>query len=423
MYETHPSNLLRQDFGATTPNIRLDPDPRQPPAPPQPPFSPPPPGVPPKRGIPPWVWAALGGGLLIVAGAAALVVYILIPDPGFTLVIRGAPPNSDVLVDTVRRGTTALDGTTRVSSLKAGRRIVQVTHEGYEPHNASVTGEDGDEKSMTVSMAKIGQTQISTADELAAEIDYGGPMMLVAQGEFEMGSDKFNAEEKPAHKVTLPDFYIDKFEVTNEQYRKFCDETRRPYPTDPWWSKKIMNVDDYFRTQPRMPVVGVSWEDAAAYAKWAGKRLPSEAEWEKAASWDPQAAQKRQWAWGDARDAGRAHVGADRPRQVGQTPGGASAYGVQDMAGNVAEWVNDHYQAYPGNNVNAAEFGTKFRVVRGDSFRGSLDGARTTRRFHVAPQFTAAEKAERSWLIGFRCAVSADDPQLQKFLQGASRTQ
>lgn len=361
--------------------------------------------------------------MLIIAAVAALVIYLLLPDPGFTLVIRGAPPNSDVLIDTVRRGTTALDGTTRVSSLKAGRRIVQVTHEGYEPHNASVTGADGDEKSLAVSMPKLGALKVEAGNALATEIDYKGPMVLVAQGEFMMGSDNFNPEEKPSHKVMLPDFYIDKHEVTNEQYRKFCDETRRPYPTDPWWGKKIMNVDDYFRSQPRLPVVGVSWDDAVAYAKWAGKRLPSEAEWEKAASWDAQESKKHQWPWGETREAGLANVGSDRPQLVGQMPNGASAYGVQDMAGNVAEWVNDHFQAYPGNATANAAFGTKFRVVRGDSFRGSLDGARTTRRFHVAPQFTVAEKAERSWLIGFRCAVAADDPKLKEFLQGATRAQ
>ncbi|MEJ7709803.1 MAG: SUMF1/EgtB/PvdO family nonheme iron enzyme [Pyrinomonadaceae bacterium] len=272
-------------------------------------------------------------------------------------------------------------------------------------------------------MEKIGD-KIDTPEGLASEITYNGPMVLVGKGEFVMGSDAFNPEEKPAHKVTLPDFYIDKYEVTNEQYRKFCDETRRPYPTDPWWGKDIMNVDNYFKSQPQMPVVGVSWDDAVAYAQWAGKRLPTEAEWEKAASWDPQTMQKRQWPWGDTQDQGRANLGSDRPKPVGQNPGDTSAYGVQDMAGNVGEWVSDYFQAYPGNQT--ANPCIRYKVPSGTRRRFSPVLSmvqRTTRRLPFSPQFTAAELAKRSWLIGFRCVVAADAPKLLEFLRGAGSSQ
>lgn len=433
MNERHQnSNIMRQDFGATTPNIRLDPDPHNPPQyqtpppPQQPPRGggPPPQNVPPKRGTPIWVWAALGGGLVVLAAVAAIIIRVIIPyDPGFTLIINGAPPNSDVLVDTVRRGTTARDGTTKVRSLKAGKRIVQVTHEGYKPYTTTVTGNDGDEQTIGVTPEPEDGSD-AEKNGLAAEINYKGvPMVLVGKGEFVMGSDNFEPEEKPAHKVSLPDFYIDKFEVTNEQYREFCDEKGVPYPTNPWWAKKFMNVDDYFRSQPRLPVVGVTWDDAVAYAKWAGKRLPTEAEWEKAASWDPKEGKKRQWPWGDSPDQGRANVSSDRPVPVGQNPSGESAYGAQDMAGNVAEWVSDYFQAYPGNQVSNPDFGTKFRVVRTYSFRDSLESARTTLRIPFAPQFTKEEMIRKPWLVGFRCAVSADDPKLQEFLRSANRSE
>lgn len=415
-------NFYQQDFGATTPNVRFDqdargpqqqqPPPYQPTPPPQPP-RPPQPNAP-KGGTPAWIWALVAGGALLLLVAVVIVYFIVNYHPGFTMVINGAPPNSDVFVDNLRRGVTSLDGTIKVENLKAGKRIVKITHQGCKDFNTSTTGKDGETKSLptTLECGDTPKPPVDT-DELAAQIEYSGTMMLVGKGEFTMGSDTSNPEEKPAHKVTLPDYYIDKFEVTNAQYKKFCAETKRPLPTNPWWDPQYLNNDS-------SPVVGVSWDDASAYAKWAGKRLPTEEEWEKAASWDAAGGKKRQWPWGDAQEQGRANLGSQRPTPVGQFANGASAYGVQDMAGNAAEWVNDYYQAYPGNTTAAPEYGTKFRVVRGDSFRGTLEGARTTHRFHFTPQFSAAEKAQKSWLIGFRTVVSADDPKLKQFLASAA---
>jgi iron(II)-dependent oxidoreductase len=165
-----------------------------------------------------------------------------------------------------------------------------------------------------------------------------------------------------------------------------------------------------------MPVVGLNFADASAYAAWAGKRLPTEEEWEKAASWGPSADKKRMWPWGDSSEAGRATLGADHTTAIGSNPSGASAYGVQDMAGNVLEWVNAFYQPYPGNTATDPNFGTVNRVVRGGSFHSDIEDARTTRRIYSPPQFSAAEQKERSWLIGFRCVVSANDPKLQERL-------
>src|SRR6185295_13480766 len=120
---------------------------------------------------------------------------------------------------------------------------------------------------------------------LPVEVDYNGKMAFIPAGEFEMGSD--------VRKVTLPAYYIDKYEVTNADYKKFCDATGHPYPKSTFMfgafkQKTPAEADEeYFTQHPNSPVIGVTYEDAAAYAAWAGKRLPREDEWEKAASWDP----------------------------------------------------------------------------------------------------------------------------------------
>ncbi len=407
--------MQQRDFGATTPLIRPGTGPMTggPPPPQEPPQAPPPGSRPPsaRRGIPLWVWLVMGGGgalMLLVIGI--VLFFFLLNSPGFTLVVIGAPPGSTVYVDNVRHGTTSADGSIKVQELKAGKRVVRVSHDGCEDFNATVSGKDGVPTRLTAQLS-CGPVPVPTPTASQNEIDYNGPMVLVGAGEFIMGDDNHNADEKPAHKVTLPDFYIDKFEVTNEQYKKFCDEMYRPIPTNPWWDPQ------YFKSHPKSPVVGVSWADAAAYAKWAGKRLPKEEEWEKAASWGPNAQAKRQWPWGDTPDQGRANLDSTgHTKDVGQYPNGASAYGAQDMAGNVAEWVDAFYQPYEGNQASNPDFGTKNRVVRGGSYRSKLDDARTPRRLYHPPELDENEKKNRAYLIGFRCVVSADDAKLQEKL-------
>ena len=396
------------DFGATTPLIRPDGETSQ-----LRPQSAPPPrqGQPqparPRRRIPIWVWILAAVAFLFVVVVVAVLLYFLLSQPGFTVEVRGAPPGSDVYIDNVSRGVTTSSGSIRVKGLKAGKRVVRVSHDGYQDYNTTVSGKDGEVKPIVAQLVKSEATASASK-----EIDYNGPMLLVEKGEFIMGDDNHNPDEKPAHKVNLPDFYIDKFEVSNEQYKKFCDATKHPYPTNPWWD------DQYFSAHPRSPVLGVSWDEAVAYANWAGKRLPKEEEWEKAASWDPSTQKKRQWPWGDSPEASRANVGGTpRTTDVGQFSGGASPYGVQDLAGNVGEWVDAFYQPYPGNQTANAEFGTRKKVVRGGTYHGAIEDARTTRRLFHAAQFNQAEKKNRAFLIGFRCAIGADDPRIQNLIR------
>ncbi len=361
----------------------------------------------PSRRVSWWWWA--GGGVALLAGLA-FALLLLLKDPGFVLIVRGAPPGSDVYIDNVRRGVTRADGTIKVLGLESGKRLIRVSHEGFADFNTGVTGKDGETKSVIAELAAL-----EAKAEAVTEIDYNGPMILIPAGEFIMGDDNHQPNEKPAHKVALAGFYIDKYEVTNAQYKKFCEETGRALPTNPFWDSQ------YFVSNPNSPVVGVNWHDAASYARWAGKRLPAEAEWEKAASWGPDAQRKRQWPWGEAPDSNRVVLGASRPPPIGNQTGSESGYGVCDMAGGVAEWVESFYQPYASNQTSDPNYGTKNRVVRGGHFRSEIDDVRTTARYYNPPEFTPVEKKERTWLIGFRCAVSADDPRVQEFLRARGR--
>ncbi len=367
--------------------------------------------------IPVWVWLSGVGALVLCVAVAAVVAFLFwTRNAAFTLKVVDAPAGSRVLVDGVPSGVPQSDGTIVVHGLRADEnRDVVVKHDQFSDWSTSVKGEAGQELVVTAKLTP--NTKIE--NDPAKEIDYTGPMVFVAAGNFVMGDNNHRPDERPQHDVNLPAYYIDKFEVTNEQYKRFCDATNRSYPPSPFWDPQ------YFNTQPQSPVVGVSWDDAAAYAKWAGKRLPTEEEWEKAASWDQANQKKHQWPWGDSKEENRANLGllrtAVRLNPVNTNANGASAYGVQDMAGNAAEWVDAYYQPYPGNTSSGSDFGSSNRVVRGGTSVSGFEDARTTRRFARTPDYTVEERANNAYLIGFRCAVSADDTKLQEYLKGKSR--
>lgn len=251
-------------------------------------------------------------------------------------------------------------------------------------------------------------------------------MVLIAGGDFFMGDpaeEDIHYDENPCHRVRLDAFWIDCYEVTNRLYKRFVEETGHPVPfVDTEWAQPYnWRNNCYPPDKADFPVVLVSWEDAAAYAAWAGKRLPTEAEWEKAARGG---LVNKQYPWGDAIDDTRANfftsiTAANELKPVGSFP--ANPYGLYDVAGNVWEWCSDwyvktYYRGTPDSNPRGPEQGL-YRVFRGGSWVNRGEQLRCSERARNVPDY-------RSYIIGFRCAQSAEaetsDAQGTHVMQGGN---
>ena len=248
----------------------------------------------------------------------------------------------------------------------------------------------------------------------------GAPMVMIPAGPFPMGvpaGDRDGGrDEYPRHEVQLDSYYLDKFEVTNARYLEFVKATGHRIPQNPTNpTRNLWQGDAIPDSLTDRPVVNVDWSDADAYCKWAGKRLPTEAEWEKAARGDQDA---RIYPWGnEMAGLSRANFGRtglsgpvrDRPERLLLYPpiisvtkyeNALSPYGLYQMVGNVAEWVadwydKDYYKTGPERNPKGPEAGSH-KVFRGG---GWLDSTPTVR---VAQRFGTDPKTSMNWL-GFRC--------------------
>ena len=294
----------------------------------------------------------------------------------------------------------------------------------------------------------------------ADEIDSGtGPdQVLIKAGTFTMGSNNVDTngqasefglnkpwylDEHPEHKVTLPAFYVDRYEVTNAQYLEYARSTNADVP--PYWMQNgyllalarhqiarepverlrrlateifRFDVDTTAMDKPELealinlrlryldtvPVVSVTWQEADAYCKWRNARLPTEEEWERVA----RGTDGREFPWGNDWKAGMSYTGED-PQYEGAAPVDAfitdtTVDGVRDIAGNVSEWVADWYEPYSGSDYESADFGNNNKVVRGSSW---TDGSvhynlrlfqRGAYRFYLPPDGRYED-------VGFRCVT------------------
>jgi len=224
------------------------------------------------------------------------------------------------------------------------------------------------------------------ANEEKKEVD---GMMLVPAGSVTLGSDQPGDADGPLNRVELKAFYIDKYEVTNEEYKQFCDATAHTVP--PYWTGK-----GFPSGQEKHPVVQVSWTDALAYARWAGKRLPTEAEWERAAK----GPNSYRYAYGNIFDPQKANSGTQKTTPAGSYP--PNEFGLFDMTGNVSEWTSSLYMPYPYSDSDGREDpkAAGARTVRGGNHSSNAESARCLVRKKELPD-------HGSPLLGFRCARDA----------------
>jgi iron(II)-dependent oxidoreductase len=258
-------------------------------------------------------------------------------------------------------------------------------------------------------VAALGQADLRAQDPPRGAADALRPnpipaiqgMVFVPAGEFTMGSAgeelarQADVDEFPQRRVWVDDFFIDVHEVTNAQYKAYLDSMKVEAP--PKWIEGSYGIGE-----DGLPIVSITWDEAAAYARFVGKRLPTEAEWEKAA----RGTDGRAFPWGESFDRNRAN-NSDRLMPIMSFPSGASPYGCLDMAGNAAEWVAGRYEAYPrgpedvlppGIPDRNEEFKKDRRVYRGGSWNTFPKFLRCANRESTSP-------GKRWMYVGVRCAM------------------
>ena len=331
----------------------------------------------------------------------------LIPRTG-TLTVTSTPSGASVYIDGDFIGQTPLhDYEIDTGSQREKQVEIRLELSGYKSHVSKLTLKGGQQTPLDVRLEKA-----------PAPLDSAAPegMVLIPAGKFRMGSNAGNFDEKPVHTVYVDAFYMDAYEVTNAQYKKFVD-------AKPQWGKdnipsryhdgnylKHWSGNGYPSGKGNHPVTYVSWYAAMAYAQWAGKRLPTEAEWEKAARGGLSG---KKYPWGDSINPSKANYDVEGTTTVGRYA--PNLYGLYDMAGNVWEWCLDEYQGdyykisslrNPIARANSIkDITSNFtnikdkRVLRGGSWISNRISLRVATRRGNTPMFT-------NLYFGFRCARS-----------------
>ncbi len=231
-------------------------------------------------------------------------------------------------------------------------------------------------------------------------VPVANPMILIPAGEFIMGSDEGGRNERPVRSVFLDAYEISQFEITQSEYGEFVKATRHRSPL----SRYVKNIERF--NDANQPVVYVNWLDAEAFCKWRGQRLPTEAEWEKAAK----GTENTTWPWGEEPTPVYANFlgkddGSPYTMFVGSFKKDQSPYQVHDMAGNVQEWVSDwydplYYETGPTKNPKGPDTG-EMKTLRGGSWNDSYLSGRASARINMVPDY-------RDTTVGFRCARSIE---------------
>jgi len=306
---------------------------------------------------------------------------------------------------------------TSIYKVFAGVLILGVAIIGCSSVNATPSTNDNSIVFEKANLDGLGTTQISASDKMT--------MVYVPAGEFLMGSKIGLTDEQPVHKVDLDAYWVDRTEITNSMYRECVKSGACQEP-----SHLIFYNDPTYADHP---VEYVSWTNSVNYCAWVGRRLPTEAEWEKVASWDPNTNQQRIYPWGNTYDCRKGNFddetemdaslvekdavdcdGFVRSAPVGSYPDGASIYGALDLGGNVWEWVHDafievdpfnatiqnYYAISPAKNPQGVDPKiTDYRSMRGGSYNFTFGVGRSAYRlwFGLDDSYDG---------VGFRCASS-----------------
>jgi len=309
-------------------------------------------------------------------------------------------PRAEIFLDGGPVGRTSSDGPVVLGAARVGEREVVVRDASGREARAVARVEKGRRTSVSLALMKDAPASADGlrplgrnpqgGEEFWREKD-GAIVVRIPGGEFQMGSAEAEGEppERPRHAVRVDGFLLDKTEVTWGQYQRFLAASGQPPPKSPVWG-----------TPEALPASSITWNEAGAFCAWAGGRLPTEAEWERAARGDD----SRQYPWGSTFDPWRCNTrdgGPHAPTPAGAHPDCVGPYGVLDLAGSVPEWCSDwydetYYAESPAANPAGPRTG-KTRVLRGGTWMSASSLVRAASRLGVDPAWPGP-------MLGFRCA-------------------
>ncbi len=304
--------------------------------------------------------------------------------------------------------------------LQIGRETqLEIEADGFQKEVVKIKPTAVNKIDFSIQLIKSSPETVRKEKLVASAESHNSDMVEIKGGVYTLGSERGNHDERPLRKIETQTFWIDRHEVTCAQYQQFLEDVRKhghlwchphepahkdhtPYHTYAWALKFSWVGGQPPRGMADHPVVLVDWYDAYAYANWAGKRLPSEDEWEIAA----RGGDGREYPWGNTFSHEKCNVG-DQPLEIGLFADGASPWGVLDMAGNVAEWTSTTYEARPRDSKPfTGRFGLP--IIRGGSWD---DNSRTCRS---AARDVRRSAAYRSTTVGFRCVSDVPPAELEK---------